>query len=188
MNLASNLHCLIRFFGTFILKDQETRTTYPVVVARNGMSSQFVIEGFSAGFFFILGGLLQLQFSSLYLCHCLIFFSYSYRRCSSPSKQQYFQTFWNRNYCFFICSPEYVHESEDAWFVLVFYDYFIYLYYFRLPILNERDIQEFHFTSISNCIFFHFRLINNAYYCEQQVFSEDSDRLQIKLKVKLQGS
>ena len=38
-------------------QDRATEQSYPVVVARGGMSSQYVIEGFSAGSFFIFGGI-----------------------------------------------------------------------------------------------------------------------------------
>jgi hypothetical protein len=40
------------------LKDAATGEYYPVVVQKHTMSSQFVFEGLSAGFLFILGGLI----------------------------------------------------------------------------------------------------------------------------------
>ncbi|KAH7827241.1 putative Oligosaccharyltransferase complex [Monocercomonoides exilis] len=37
-------------------RDPMTGLVYPVVVHRGGISSQFVLEGFSAGFFYVLAG------------------------------------------------------------------------------------------------------------------------------------
>jgi hypothetical protein len=44
------------FYVFVFFKDPATGEYYPVVVQKHTMSSQFVFEGLSAGFLFVLGG------------------------------------------------------------------------------------------------------------------------------------